>query len=236
MLKGSYCEVQLIVEELGWKGVVDLLTVSDSACEIRDFKTGKPKDDHQFQLYVYALLWWKDRVRNPAGRLADRLVLSYDSGDVEIRAPNVNKLEELRDELHARRAAANHAIKFDPPEARPNAATCIYCSVRHLCDAYWREPIHPEAQDVCFVDIQLELTAHHGATSYFGVVESCSNLAPGSQVLLRTVDLPFDLRPRMRLRVLNVRISSPDLDLGETEPALAVASMGVASEAFVLPR
>ena len=232
LLNGSHSEVQLVVEELGWKGVVDLLTGSDATCDIREFKMGKPKVDHQFPLNVYALLWWQDRVRNPVGRLTDRLVISYGSGDVDVPVPSVSKLEELRDELRVHRAAAIQTLDLAPPEARPDAATCMYCGVRHLCDAYWREPIQ---QDAWFMDIQLELTAQNGTTSYIGVVESCSKLAPGTQVLFRTVDLPFDLHPGVRLRVLNVRISSPDLDVEKPEPSLTVASMGVASEAFVLP-
>lgn len=233
--KGSHSEVQLEVEELGWRGVVDLLTLSDSGCEIRDFKTGVPKEDHQLQLQVYGLLWWLDRARNPTRRPADRLVISYDSGDVEVPAPSQSRLEVLKAELGARRAAAARALGVHPPEARPSATTCAYCSVRHLCDAYWGKPFPPETQGAWFTDVQLELAARHGTTSWDGVVESCSGLARGSGILLRTVDLPFDLRPGMRVRVLNVRVSAPDVDAAEGEPTPAVASMGLASEIFLLP-
>lgn len=232
---GSHSEVHLVVEELGWKGVADLITLSESACEIRDFKTGAPKEDHHLQLRIYAVLWWLDRARNPSGRLADRLVISYDSGDVEVTAPSVSMLEGLRSELGGRRVAAIQTLDVDPPEARPSATTCAYCGVRHLCDAYWREPFPPEGHGAWFTDVQLELTAQHGTTSWDGVVESCSGLARGSRILLRTVDLPFDLRPVMQVRVLNVRVSAPDEDSTEGEPAPAVASMGLASEIFLLP-
>jgi len=235
LLTGSHSEVHLVVEELGWKGVADLITLSESACEIRDFKTGAPKEDHHLQLRIYAVLWWLDRVRNPTGRLADRLVISYDPGDVEVIAPSVSMLESLRSELGARRVAAIQTLDVDPPEARPSATTCAYCGVRHLCDAYWRTPFPPEGQGAWFTDIQLELTARHGTTSWDGVVESCSGLARRSRILLRTIDIPFDLCPGMQVRVLNVRVSAPDVDSAEGEPAPAVASMGLASEIFVLP-
>ena len=41
--KGSHSEVRLEAEELRWRGVVGLLTLSETTCEIRDFKTGEPK-------------------------------------------------------------------------------------------------------------------------------------------------------------------------------------------------
>ena len=233
--QGSYCEVRLSNENLGWRGAVDMLTISDSTCEIRDFKTGEPKDDHQFQLYVYALLWWKDQIRNPSGRLADRLVISYPSGDTSIPAPDESALEEFMEELRSRRAAATQTLVSVPPEARPSVDTCIYCGVRHLCDAYWQQSDRSQADGASFVDLQVKVTEPHAPNSFVGVVESCPELTPQTEILLRTVNLPFGLDPGTRLRVLNVHISVPDPDFDASGRPLAVASMGVASEAFLLP-
>ena len=230
---GAHSEVHLDVEELGWRGVADLLTLSDTICEIRDFKTGDPKEGHELQLQVYALLWWLDRVRNPTGRLANRLVISYDSGDVRIKVPGANALRALREELGARRASAIATLEDDPPEARPSAANCGFCNVRHLCDAYWEDSVPGENQER-LVDLQLQLTGCHSAMSWDGVVESCSRLERGSRVVLRTIGLQFELRTGQRLRVLNLRISAPVEDSTVVVPVPAVASMGAASEAFVL--
>lgn len=41
---GTYTEVLLQASELGWRGVADMLTLSTTHCEIRDFKTGAPKE------------------------------------------------------------------------------------------------------------------------------------------------------------------------------------------------
>ena len=212
-----------------------MLTISDSNCEIRDFKTGEPKDDHQFQVYVYALLWWKDRIRNPSGRLADRLVISYPSGDTNIPAPDERALEMLMEELRSRRAAVIKTLASVPPEARPSVDTCMYCDVRHLCDAYWKQPDGPGAEAAAFVDVQLKVTESHAPNSFLGIVESCPGLTPQTEILLRTVNLPFGLNPGTRLRVLNVRISVPDADFDASAGSFAVASMGLASEAFLLP-
>ena len=231
---GAHSEVKLEVGEMGWRGVVDLLTIAETTCEIRDFKTGVPKEHHELQLRIYALLWWLDRARNPTGRLVDRIVISYDSGDVNLPSPGVNELKELRSELCTRRTAVIDALNIFPPEARPNPTNCRYCSVRHLCDAYWREPFPAEAQESRFGDLQLELTERHGPMSWDGVVEYCPRLVNGSQILLRTVDLPFDLYPGLTLRVLNVHLSPPDEDSVEASPMIALASMGAASEAFVI--
>ena len=231
--RGSHSEIQLEAEELGWRGVADLLTLSDTTCEIRDFKTGEPKEEHEFQLHIYALLWWLDRTRNPAGRLADRLVVCYDSGDVDMTVPALSALEVLRDELRARRGAAIAALEYDPPEALPSATNCRFCHVRHLCDAYWRDPILRERQER-FTDVQLKLTGRHGTISWDGVIESCSELARGSRVLLRTIGLPFELRAGHRLRLLNLRVSASVEDSADDEPVPTVVSMGTTSEAFLL--
>ena len=179
--------MQLEVEELRWRGVVDLLTLSETTCEIRDFKTGEPKEEHELQLHVYALLWWLDRARNPTGRLADRLVVSYDSGDVRMTVPGARALQALREKLGARRAAAIAALEDDPPEARPSAANCGFCSVRHLCDAYWEDSVPCKGQEK-FGDLQVELK---GASRY-------DELGRGSRVLLgtgaRIADRPTDDR------------------------------------------
>lgn len=92
---GSHAEVELRASELRWLGVADLLTLSTKCCEIRDFKTGTLKPEHEFQLRTYALLWVWDRDLNPSGRFADKLVLSYDEGDIEVPAPGEHELARI---------------------------------------------------------------------------------------------------------------------------------------------
>ncbi len=101
---GSHPEVELRVPELAWHGIVDLLALSKVSCEIRDFKTGSMKEVDELQLRIYALLWARDRDLNPSGRLADKLVLSYNDRDVEVAAPSNEALVLLEREISSRTA------------------------------------------------------------------------------------------------------------------------------------
>ena len=69
MTAGAYSELEVRSEKIGWKGTLDLLVISPDECEITDFKTGLPREEHRFQIEVYALLWTLDKKRNPQGRL-----------------------------------------------------------------------------------------------------------------------------------------------------------------------
>src|SRR6266446_6338891 len=80
--EGTYSEIQLRVAKMHWHGFVDILTVSESNCEIVDFKSGEPAPEHEEQVRVYSLLWARDSELNPKGRMANCLTLSYSRGDI----------------------------------------------------------------------------------------------------------------------------------------------------------
>src|SRR5262249_34384015 len=103
---GVYAELELRVPRIGWRGITDLLILSDDSCEIVDFKIGAPDEEHRFQLRVYALLWSRDSELNPTGRLVDKLTLSYSGGDVRIDPPTSADLDALENELVRRRCGA----------------------------------------------------------------------------------------------------------------------------------
>jgi len=235
---GSFAELRLQATGIHWYGVVDLLTVSPDCCEIRDFKTGKPKPDHEFQLQVYALLWAMDGEANPAGRLADRLVISYEGGDIDVPAPDRERLSNLERELVARTDTVLRNLAVSPPVGRPQEARCQYCEVRHLCDDFWRHhrncPHVESAGLPQFGDIQLRISDRHGPASWDGVVESSTAAASGQDVLLRTVDLPFELRPGYRVRLLNVCLSALGGELDDGVHPVTIATMGSSTEMFSL--
>jgi hypothetical protein len=237
---GSYAEVDLRSSEMRWRGIADLLTLSGTRCEIRDFKTGVSKKEHELQLRTYALLWARDRDVNPTGRLVDRVVISYDEGDMEVPAPNGGDLRHLEGELRTRTAKAVSDLGEVPPEARPSQENCPYCPVRHLCDEYWpwyaREGSSDDSARTAFGDVQIRLTDQHGPSSWDGVVEAGPRLKGGAAILLRTGSGLHYLHPGQRARLLNVHISVPDAEpVGEQRPDPAVvASMGGSSEVFLL--
>lgn len=237
---GSYAELELRSTEMGWRGIADLLTVSPDRCEIRDFKTGAPKEEHGLQLRTYALLWSLDRDLNPTGKRADRLVISYEDGDTEVLAPNEGELRSLEAELRNRTVKALTDLQAAPPEARPSSENCAYCPVRQLCDEYWpwysKSGSFEDSTKARFGDVQARLRSRHGPRSWDGVLELGPRLGGDIPMMLRIgCDLP-EIHPDRRLRLLNVHISVPEEDVAgepQTDPTIVV-SMGTSSEAFVL--
>lgn len=235
---GSYSEVELRVPELGWHGVADLLTLSRRSIEIRDFKTGAYKEGHESQLRTYALLWARDRDLNPSGRVADKLVISYDERDLQLPAPSESAFVPLEDDLRRQTAAAIAELQVNPPEARPKQDNCAYCSVRHLCEEYWQWLSSHEGGDQSpggqFADIQIKLLSRHGPTSWDGVVRYSSAMKLDRPILLRTSNVPFDLQPGQEIRLLNVGLSMSTEGFTEGELSTAVATTGTSTEVFLV--
>ena len=239
---GAHTEVTLRAHDLGWVGRADLMTLSESECEIRDFKTGEESDEHPFQLRVYALLWWRDGELNPTARPADSLILSYQSGDVRVEPPTLADLEALERDILDRTGVAKSYVDANPPEARPGIETCRYCSVRHLCDDYWRPEtqrrLAKEAQAIeRFGDLELSIEGRHGPSSWDARVE-VSRVAPvGRRLVLRTTSSETNLHVGDRVRVLDVRLVTATEDEGDDagKRELSVATMSVVSEAFIVP-
>jgi len=61
-----------------------MVILSESTCEIVDFKSGDSSPAHTEQLLIYSLLWAKDEQLNPIGRLADKLTLSYTTSTLSV--------------------------------------------------------------------------------------------------------------------------------------------------------
>jgi hypothetical protein len=202
LVNGIYSEVELRAKTIGWKGKADLLILAEEACEITDFKTGVADDKHKSQVRVYAVLWRLDDELNPARRDIDRLVLAYDSHDVDVPPPSAQEIDKLAQELLSRRQAAETALAARPPAARPGAETCRYCSVRHLCDAYWTGTAQALSDDGRFGDAELKIVRRHGPTSWDAVVTRARDLRAKAPALLR-LQQPVEFKPGTRVRVLD---------------------------------
>jgi len=239
LLYGSHPEVMLQVPELGWHGMADLLTLNSKFCEIRDFKSGIPKPQHELQIRIYALLCALDRNLNPYGRLADKLVISYEEKDAEIPFPKKDELRYLEDEIRRRTAEALDDLQANPPEARPSQEICVYCTVRQLCEDYWnwnvRKNRDGESSEYQFADLQIKLSSRHGPTSWDGVVENSSDFKDGRKILLRTSKIPFELQTGQRLRILNIKLNIyQEEQSGDHEPSQIIATVGTNTELFLI--
>jgi len=221
---GAYPEVELHAPSIRWKGKADLLVITDETCDITDFKTGAADETHGFQVQIYALLWSLDGELNPARRPADRLVLAYSTGDVEVPALSEDQLRIFEKDLLEGRENADAALAMQPPEARPTPESCRYCAVRHLCGEYWSRDNRPNRPglEAPFSDAQLRILRRHGATSFDAVLECAGDNTTGKPALLRTQE-SWQLEPGRSFRVLDAGIAF-DSDDG-TQPAIVTLAM-----------
>lgn len=227
---GIYSEVEVRAKGIGWKGKVDLLVLSNAACEITDFKTGAVDEAHKFQVRAYAVMWRLDDELNPSRRLVDKLVLAYANEDVDVAPPNSSEIDQLGHELLARRKAAEAALTEHPPAAHPDAETCRYCGVRQLCDAYWASISLVVSDDGRFGDIELKITGRHGPTSWDAMVVHARHLPAKTPALLR-LSQHDNFKEGTRVRVLNGALSRDS----EVNEAPAIVTLGVLSEAYFEP-
>ena len=226
---GSYSEIEVRCGILLWKGKLDVLHVSDNECEIIDFKAGGAQEKHREQVRTYALLWLRDVELNPKGRAATKLTLAYVKEDVAVEVPSASECDQIARDLAQRRDAAHVAIGAPPGEARPNRENCRYCSVKHLCDEYWRQPpLDGEAPE--FSDFDLVVVGRHSATSWDAQAEFCSistGPAVGKAVLLRAAS-DLGLTEGARIRIVGAAAIGP-MDDGDP----FVVSLNSLSEVFV---
>lgn len=235
---GSYAEVALHATAMNWTGIADLITLKDNYCEIRDYKTGSPKAEHEEQLQVYALLWAKDEELNPSASLANALVLSYLDKDIRIDTPSSAQLGVLERTLKERSIAAIESIKQSPPHANPSEENCRFCSVRQLCSKYWvwlsEVPSRKMLPAPEFADVQMKITGNHGPMSWDGAVE-CS-IAPIVNIpaLLRTSTANMGLSIGQRVRLLNVSVVPHSDDNHQESNNRLVITLRSNSELFIV--
>jgi hypothetical protein len=241
LTQGAYSEIELKHQELQWRGIVDLLTLKPTHCEIRDFKTGAQKEEDKTQLHIYSLLWWRDVERNPNGRLAGKLVLSYASdGDIEVPTFEENELLDLECELKVRTERALDMVSAPVPEARTNIENCQYCGVRHLCEDYWdgeahQIPIHKSKKGFLFGDLQVRLTDRMGESSWSGIVEKGPPSLIDKPIHLKISNEFSDLIVGCRVRLLGVQLLLSDQESGHEQPNAMIVNMTKSNELFILP-
>ena len=228
---GYHSEVKLEPKQLHWVGFADAIRLTEASCEIIDYKTGNESLAHEDQLRTYALLWARDDVLNPAGRLPTRLALVYPGFVHEVRPPSERELDELEVKLLSRSAAAKRELATKPPPAKVGAQTCKYCDVKHLCDSYWsdggqqslREPREPAIRS-----IQVLVTGKRADRVWTVIVERDPYLAPGTPAVATSTGHRV-LAVGERVRLVDIRVTA---DPEKENPVLHV---GPGSEVFAVP-
>ena len=238
---GSHRELELRAKHLRWLGIPDYLTLSRTVCEIRDFKTGEPKTEHEFQIKLYALLWVRDRQLNPDERLPSRLVLSYSKRDVDVPPMDEKEFCDFEDEVRERTSNVLDELRAEIPRARPQQEVCNACHVRQFCGDYWHWYGQQSSPDGSlgnrFGDVQAKVTRNNHDGTWDGVIESGLGLKEGGAVLFRTPNKADVLHENRRVRLLDVCITSPVREPGEEQDSdlRLVATVGANSEVFFLP-
>jgi hypothetical protein len=229
LVEGSHPEVELRVPELRFVGRADLVTVDEGGCTITDYKTGEPDRHHADQLRTYALLWSRDAALNPDNIPIRRLVLSYATRDEQIDPPMDDELDALAEGLSHRVAKAETELELRPPPARPALSMCRLCSVRHLCEDYWKGPAasaiaSPQSPGEDFVDCEAIVGSQNGPRSWIVELDS------GGTALLRTPTETPGFAVGDRVRLLDLAQAQED----DTNRLILTMTQG--SEVYILRR
>lgn len=221
--EGSHAEVELVAEELRFRGRVDLLTISGDQVAIVDYKTGSEADAHADQLRLYALLWSSDHAKNPRRIPVASLTAAYRDHDTSVDVPSDDDLATYSVELAARIVVVDREISSGTATAKPNQDNCRFCPVRHLCTSYWTSvaPQSVTTQRGDFFDYEGVIGEKNGQRSWWLL-----NDTGDPELLLRTMTPtpPFEVGDRVRLLGLR-HDNDPELEL-------PIGSLTVATEVF----
>jgi CRISPR/Cas system-associated exonuclease Cas4 (RecB family) len=217
---GTYPEFEVRSDELSFSGRIDLLTISGQRVHITDYKSGEPSAAHEDLLRTYATLWARRSDPDPDRPHATRLTISYVTQDVEVAPPEPEEIDRLARELRDRVRDATAALTSAHPVAKPAAETCRFCSVRHLCEDYWRAVERPLKSGAA--DIEVEVVARNGPRSWLVRTQA------EEEGILRTSESD-DLREGRRQRLLGAFISPTE---GDDEPL--TISLSANTETYLL--
>lgn len=241
---GIHSEVELRINQLRWRGFVDSLVLSDTSCEIVDYKTGTPKSEHEEQVRLYSLLWARDEQLNPTGRTVDRLTLAYSTNDVAVEPLTGSQLNVLEQEIILRTKVALNLAQQTPPPAMPNMHNCEYCPVRQLCDEYWTPQVQQIlAQEVLrelpapadyLIDLEVNNLEQQTLLSWNADVLLCRALPARSKILIRLSE-PTSLLENILNKSTKIRILDAFLiNHPEDEVVITIVQLTKMSEVFIV--
>jgi hypothetical protein len=134
-----------------------------------------------------------------------------------------SELEVLAEKLVGRIAASERELELRPPPARPAETICRFCSVRHLCEDYWRSIAGVASTAGDFVDEQGTIVSQNGPRSWLIEVQP-----DRKRLLLRTPTEDPGFKIGDHLRLLDVALAC---DEDSDDAAITITQ---ASEIFQL--
>jgi hypothetical protein len=227
---GYHPEVELAPDGLAWVGYADAILLAPDRCEIIDYKTGEPSPAHAEQLRLYALLWARDSVVNPSGRLATTLRVAYSGVAVEIPAPGLAELAELEIAVEERARSARGAIARTVPPAVVTSEECRYCDVKHLCDDYWTpsgQALVAEVLEPRYRSLQVVVTGRRGASAVAMTIE-LDPYVPAGTATVGVLSRHAVYSAGQRLRLLDAQVTQ------DAETGAPVLGFGPGSESFLV--
>ena len=162
--RGSVSEVRLAHPGIPVVGVVDLVALEeDLSTTVIDFKTGAPKPDHEQQVLLYALLWWR-----VTGNRPEKLVIQYLDSDWTM-SPSESDLIRTEDLTAEQVSQATDALAARPAAAE-TGENCARCPVRAGCDEGWSwcERASQRHASEKAVDIEVTVSSEPTPTGFIG--------------------------------------------------------------------
>ena len=212
--KGVYSEIEVHANKLGWKGIIDVLSLSDHSNCIMDYKTGKKSDTHLEQLKIYSLLWFLDSGKNPSKSSIDKLKIIYPTAIMDYDAPSLTELNHLEINLKERTQKATEELNLTPPNAIPNIDNCKYCYVRQLCTEYWLNQklmiIDDGNENNRVMDIELNIVEKLSEKYYVGIPVSPGVIPDDTLVTICMNKFAPQLILGDKVRILSASISKDD--------------------------
>lgn len=197
--RGRLSEVRLEDSSLGLVGVLDQVSLHGDDVVVTDFKSGKPKDEHQRQLRRYAVLWEAATGVAPA-----KLVAQYLNGRSEWPVSE-GEVKAARSELTKDAKRAAELLAKRPAPARPGAE-CRWCPVRARCDKGW-ELAESATRTTAWRDIEVVITGATGPHGFVGKDRAGKDIAVVHEPPVASL-LAGPLRPGLRLRLVGCKRGS----------------------------
>jgi CRISPR/Cas system-associated exonuclease Cas4 (RecB family) len=128
--RGALAELRIEHPSLPFAGIIDLVRLDGGEVEVVDFKTGVVKEEHERQVMLYGVLWWRS-----TGVAPSKVSLQY-LGERRTKTVTVEQLAAVDDDLSQAIDAAHGALLEHPASARPSDG-CRFCAARARCEPGW---------------------------------------------------------------------------------------------------